>query len=114
MISGTTAPDSATPLTAGAAIIGKVGIDQTTPGTTNGVQLTGSQRTPAASVVTSSGTVVAGKKSVTLIPSNDFTGTILGVDVGAQPLQFDAPPGDTLGAIAYTRTTGSLTILTIT
>lgn len=37
MISGTTAPDSATPLTAGTAIIGKVGIDQTTNGTTNAV-----------------------------------------------------------------------------
>lgn len=74
----------------------------------------GTERTPAASVVSSSGSVNAGKKSITLIPSNDWTGTILGVDVGTQPLAFDAPQGDTLGAITYTRTTGSLTILTIT
>ena len=79
-----------------------------------GLKLTGTQRTPAASVVTADGTVAAGAKSVALIPSTDFVGTILGVDVGTQPLSFDAPPGDTLGAIAYTRSAGSLTILTLT
>lgn len=79
----------------------------------NGIALAGSERTPAASVVTASGTVAAGKKSVALIPSADFAGTILGVDVGTQPLTFEAPAGDTLAAIVYTRSAGSLTILTI-
>ena len=53
-------------LQAGVAIIGKVGIDQTTPGTTNGVQIVGSlpATTPSAGTAT---TIVSGGVAVTLV-----------------------------------------------
>lgn len=70
---------------------------------------------PAISVVSASGTVAAGKRAVSFIPSSDFTGTLLGA---AWPLTnaavgIEAGDNDTLGAVAYTRTTGSLTIITL-
>lgn len=73
-------------------------------------------RTCASTIVSASGTVAAGKQSVQFVPSSDFTGTLLGA---AWPgtnaaIGFSANGNDTLGAIVYTRTTGSITILTIT
>lgn len=80
------------------------------------VSLPATARTPASSIVAVSGTVTAGKQSVQFIPSNDFTGTLLGAawpgingDVG-----FSVTSPETLAAIAYTVVTGSLTILTVT
>lgn len=103
-------------LAAGTALIGKVGIDQTTPGTTNAVQLTGAQLTPVTSTVSTDGTVAAGKYSVEFIFSSDFAGTILTVAyAGANDAvkSFDAPAGRTLAAIAYTISAGSARLTTI-
>lgn len=103
-------------LAAGSNLIGKVGIDQTTPGTTNAVQLTGAQLTPASSTVTTDGSVAAGKYSVEFILSSDFAGTILGVAyAGANDAvkSFEAPAGRTLAAIAYTISAGSARLTTI-
>lgn len=109
-------------LAAGAALIGKVGIDQTTPGTTNAVQLTGAQLTPASSTVTTDGSVAAGKYSVEFILSPSaadpvaFAGTINGVAYagGTDAVKsFDAPAGRTLAAIAYTISAGSARLTTI-
>lgn len=105
-----------TTLPAGTNILGKVGIDQTTPGTTNGVQLTGAQLTPVTSTVTTTGSVAAGKYSVEFIFSSDFAGTILTVAyAGATDAvkSFEAPAGRTLAAIAYTISAGSARLTTI-
>lgn len=73
------------------------------------------QRTPASSVVSSNGSVSAGKQSVQFVPSSDFTGTLLAAAWPGtnNPISFSVNGNDTLGAIAYTVVTGSLTILTI-
>lgn len=100
-------------LAAGTAIIGKVGIDQTTPGTTNGVQLTGGSITPSGSTVTTSGNTTAGKKVVKMIFSSDFAGTVLtntyagGTDYSDE---WRAPEGYTLAAMAYTISAGNIRI----
>ena len=81
----------------------------TTPGT-------GTTRTPAFTAATSSGTVTAGAKSVTFIFSTDFAGTILGTTIDLSTMgsiTFTAPSGDTLSAIAYTRSAGTIYIQTI-
>ena len=78
--------------------------------------LTGVVRTPAFTAATSSGTVAAGAKSVIFNFSPDFTGTILGttVDLNAMGgIPFTAPSNDTLGAIIYTRSAGTLYITSI-
>lgn len=93
-----------------------VKIDQTTPGTTNAVQLTGAQLTPVTSTVTGDGSVAAGKFSVEFILSSDFAGTILTVAyAGANDAvkSFEAPAGRTLAAIAYTISAGSARLTTI-
>lgn len=93
-----------------------VRIDQTNPGSTNAVQLTGAQLTPATSTVTTNGTVAAGKYSVEFIFSSDFAGTILTVAyAGANDAvkSFEAPAGRTLAAIAYTISAGSARLTTI-
>lgn len=78
--------------------------------------VTNAQRTAAASVVSTNGNVSAGKQSVEFIPSDDFSGTLLGVawpnDNAAVGFSVTGP--ETLAAIAYTVTAGSLTILTVT
>jgi len=66
--------------------------------------------------VTSSGSVSAGKDSVTFMPSSDYTGLIDGVSYpGAswQVIPFTASVGRKLPAIAYTVTTGSLNIVSL-
>ncbi len=97
-------------------IASSVAIDQTTPGTTNGVQLTGSQLTPVSVIVSGSGAspVAAGKKVVEFQPDSSFTGTLNGVAyVGTVDAfqSFVAPPGYTLAAIPYTVTAGTLRIV---
>lgn len=108
---------SASPvLGAGSAIVGNVRIDQTTPGTTNGVQLTGAQLTPVTTTVTTGATVAAGKFSVEFVFSSDFAGTILGIawaGTADAVKSFEAPPGRTLGAIVYTISAGSARLTTI-
>lgn len=77
----------------------------------------GIARTLAISSVSADGTVAAGKKAVDFIFSSDFAGTVLGATfAGAtdQVLSFVAPPGDTLAAITYTRSVGTIRISTIT
>lgn len=72
-------------------------------------------RTPTITRVTSSGAspVVAGARSVTFVFSTDFVGTILAVAyTGAiQSITLTAPGNDTLAAIAYTVTAGSMDII---
>lgn len=73
------------------------------------------ERVASATVVAVSGSVDAGAQSVGFLLSADFTGTIAGAAVtGASYTVFGpfaAKGADTLGAIAYTRSAGSLTIL---
>jgi len=68
--------------------------------------------TPTASTVSSSGTVSAGKKSVTFTTDSSFVGTILGeVRAASTTYSFSvANPNATLSAIAYTRSAGSMVI----
>lgn len=73
------------------------------------------ERVASAAVVTSSGSVAAGAQSVGFLLSADFTGTIAGASTPGTNYTvvgpFVAKGADTLGAIAYVVTTGSLTIL---
>ncbi len=104
-------------LPAGSNIIGKVGIDQTTPGTTNGIVVNSfgsGTETPSASIATDStgSPITAGKLSVTFTTSSTFVGTILGVARNASTTYAfsTTTPGKTLAAIAYTVTGGSMII----
>lgn len=71
-------------------------------------------RTPSLTVATTTGSVLTGARSVSLAPSADFEGTILGTTItgvtNGAAFDFVAPAGDTIAAIAYTITAGSLTI----
>jgi hypothetical protein len=71
-------------------------------------------RTVAISSVSSSGSVAAGKKYISLIFSSDFTGTVGGVAfVGATDAFYDVPKlenGETYAALSYTVTAGSVRI----
>jgi hypothetical protein len=60
------------------------------------------QRIPTAQTFTTAGSVPAGAKSVSVANIGTKVGTVLGtnIPVGAT-LTYDAPPNDTLGAIAY-------------
>jgi hypothetical protein len=71
-------------------------------------------RTASASVATSNGSV-AGVQSVQFIPSADFTGTLLGQAWPSTnaPVGFSVNGADNLDTIAYTITTGSILIYTI-
>lgn len=72
------------------------------------------QRTAGGSTVTASGTVAPGAKSVTFICGQSFAGTIAGMTFEAtESISYHAPAGDTLGAIAYTITAGSIRIPTV-
>lgn len=80
LVQGTTANSSSNPIfvqgTAGSAILGKVGLDQTTPGTTNGVQtLTGSVTTATLGA----GAQIVGKVGI----DQTTPGTTNGVQVNA-------------------------------
>lgn len=102
-------------LGAGSAIVGNVRIDQTTPGTTNAVQLSGAALTIVVSTVTTNGSVAAGKKNIEFEFSDDFAGTIATVAYdGTEDAykSFEAPPGHTFAALAYTISAGSARLTT--
>jgi hypothetical protein len=72
-------------------------------------------RTPGRSIVTTSGTVAAGKKSVTFYNSGTTDVTVLGVTLGAkEKTGYSVDGKDTLGALAYDATGGTLVITTLT
>jgi len=73
--------------------------------------------TPVITTVSASGTVAAGFRKVTFIFSADFAGTVLGATFdGATDasLSLEAPVGSVLAAVAYTRSAGSIRIITLT
>jgi hypothetical protein len=71
---------------------------------------TGEKNTPSIDIVTSSGTI-ENAYSVSIYPSIDFVGTILGSAVDVNLIYKDtAEVGKKLDTIAYTITAGSLTI----
>jgi len=75
----------------------------------------GATRTPALTSVTASGSVTAGKKSVAFLASDDFVGTVAGGTLPAgKAISFEADGSDTLSAIAYTRSAGTLYIGSLT
>lgn len=77
------------------------------------VTLPSTARVPSRTVVTTSGSVAAGARSVALELSSDFVGSILGdntVIAGAIYPFVVYQNDDTLAAIAYTITSGSITI----
>jgi hypothetical protein len=70
----------------------------------------GAQRTPTIVAHTTDGTVAAGCRSLVFIASSDYAGTILTnftLPAGAG-LTVPVPTGDTLAAVAYTVTAGTL------
>ena len=84
-------------------------------GLVGGVSFATSQVTPSSSVVTTNGTVAAGKKHIEFILSSDFAGTINGVAYsGATDAvqSFDAPVDGTFAAMSYTISAGSARLLT--
>lgn len=77
---------------------------------------TTAERTPTITTASSSGTVSAGARKLTFIFSADFSGTVLGAAFeGATDtaITIDAPSGDTLAAVAYTRSAGSVRIVKV-
>lgn len=68
--------------------------------------------TPSKITVTLSGTIPSGTRSVTLITSPDFTGSMLGDTAQASSAySYTASGNNTLGIIDYVITTGSIEIL---
>jgi hypothetical protein len=83
---------------------------------TQPVSLATTQRTPTITSHTADVTVAAGARKLTLIFSADFAGTVLGVAFAGTAdasLTIDAPPGDTLAAVAVTRSAGTVRILKV-
>lgn len=75
----------------------------------------GTVRTFALVAAVANGSVAVGAKSVAFSSSSDFAGTITGAAFGAsQTTGASADGADTIGAIAYTRTAGTLYIATLT
>lgn len=75
-----------------------------------------SQRTVTSSSVTTSGTVTAGAYSITFIFSSDFTGSVDAVaydGANDSSVTVQAPASDTLEAVAYVVTTGTLRIIKV-
>lgn len=76
----------------------------------------GSARTLTSTAATSSGTVAAGAKAVSFVTSSDWSGSVNGATRGAS-LAFSVSvinPADTLPAIAYIRSAGTLYIDALT
>jgi len=72
----------------------------------------GSVEVPSMTVLSSSVTIAAGAKSVTVVTDSSFTGTILGAVAAADSAYtYSAQAGNTLGSIAIVRSAGSFTIL---
>lgn len=81
-------------------------------GTSGAVTLPSTSRIPSRALVSVDGFVSAGSRSVTLETSSDFMGTILGVVAQASGFYTYAvnQNNDTIGEIAYTISSGSITI----
>lgn len=76
----------------------------------------GVRRTPAVDVVTTSGTFAEGAKSVALAISTDFSGTILGAPFSGATqggLDYTTDGADTIDAIPYTISAGSIYIISL-
>lgn len=116
-------------LGAGSAIIGKVGIDQTTPGTTDSVTVK-NQKVGAATVVgitevdayvtgaNSNHTISAGALAIAVNFSSDFTGTVQGATYTSAnqgiALSRVAQPGNLLPAMAITISAGTFDYYVVT
>jgi hypothetical protein len=77
------------------------------------VRIVTDRRTVTITTASSSGSVAAGAKRILFIFSADFVGTILGATFsGTTDYSFpiEAPLGDILPVIAYTRSAGSVRI----
>jgi hypothetical protein len=80
----------------------------------SGNAVSGNTETPTMTVYAAGATVAAGKKSVTVITDGTYAGTILTAAASADSVYtFSASPGNTLGAIAITRSAGNFTVITI-
>ena len=85
--------------------------DTVTSGSVNVVLGTPSIETPSKTTVSTSGSVTTGVKSVTFITDSSFTGTILGDTAQANgAYTFSASLNNTLSALVYTVTAGSMEI----
>jgi hypothetical protein len=74
------------------------------------------QLTPTITTVTTSGTVAAGARKLTFVFSSDFAGTVLTATfAGANDasISLDAPTPNTLAAVAYTVTAGTIRIVKV-
>jgi hypothetical protein len=81
----------------------------------NGINpVTGDVDTPTIASYSANTTIAAGAKSVTVTTGSTYAGTILGDTAVADSIYtFTASPGNTLGAIAITRSAGSFTVIKI-
>lgn len=108
-ITPTTGAYTATPTQPMTETTGQLLISATTGGM-------GVARSVTGSLATTSGSIASGSRSVMVLISSDYTGTIQTLSfTGAADnfVRFSAPSGDTLGAIAYTVTTGSLRLFVV-
>ena len=68
-------------------------------------------KTPIMTSVSSSGTILSGYTSVTIVTSSDFAGTILGLTATASTTYPFSSNGNPLSEITYTITAGSIQII---
>ena len=73
------------------------------------------KRTVNVSRVAASGQIAEGAHSIQIIPTADFAGTVGGAVYSGTdaPILITAPENDWAGPLAYTRTAGSLLIITL-
>lgn len=77
---------------------------------------TSAQRTPTITTASGNGTVSAGARKLTFVFSTDFAGTVLGATFAGDDdasITIEAPANDTLAAVAYTVSAGSVRILKV-
>jgi len=80
----------------------------------NGSTIGGGTDTPSMTTYAAGTTVAAGAKSVTIVTDGTFAGTILTANaLSDSTYTFTASFGNTLGAIAITRSAGNFTVLKI-
>lgn len=85
------------------------------PTTGGGGGSTPVSQTVAGSSAVASGSTSSGIANVTFVASSDFAGTVAGQPLAAgASLTFRASQSNTIGAIAYTRSAGTLYIYTLT
>lgn len=75
---------------------------------------TGVSRTLTTTAAVATGTTAAGAKSIVFSSSSDWAGTIAGAAFPASTtITLNAPFGDTLAAVAFTRSAGTLNIFAL-